>query len=219
MRSLSELMWPWAYLSWPNRITLVRLLLVGPFVVLMQRQQEHSACRHVALVIFAVMALSDVADGCLARRLNRKSRLGAILDPIADKTLITCAAVLLALPHSSVLGAKLPHWVVVIIVGKELWVVVGFLVLFLLTGKVRVVPILAGKLCTASQLVMVSAVLISPDLNRLGHGIGLHLAQVLWWVVAAMGLWAVVGYTRLGLAFLAEEEPGDSANRQAGKTA
>jgi len=212
MRTLSEIMRPWAYLSWPNRITLVRLLLVAPFVVLMQRQQSRDLFRYLAVIIFLVMALSDLADGFLARRLNRKSRLGAILDPLADKTLITCAALLLSLPHSSVRDAKLPAWVVVLIVGKDLWVVVGFAVLFLLTGTVRVLPIRAGKACTAGQILMVLAILVSPELNAVGFPLGLRVAQVLWWAVAVFCVWAVVGYTRVGLTFLAESEPHNSSH-------
>ena len=204
---------PWASLSWPNRITILRLLLVAPFVVLMQHQQSRPAFRHLALGIFLSMALSDLADGFLARRLGRSSRLGAMLDPLADKALITCAAILLCLPHSHVRGARLPDWVVVMIVGKDLWVVVGFVVVFLLTGKVKVSPTLPGKMATCGQLVMVAAVLVSPDLNAIGLSLGTWLARVLWWAVAGLCLLAAVSYTRLGLAFVAEADQGNIERR------
>jgi len=213
MRSLADIAWPWNTLNWPNRITLLRLLLVAPFVVLMMRQQQRPLYRYVALGIFVAMALSDMADGVLARRLGRSTRLGAILDPLADKTLIICAAVLLALPGSSVRGAALPAWVAVLIVGKDLWVLVGFLVVFLLTGKVRVLPTRAGKACTVGQLAMVSAILLSPDLNRLGREAGTHLARALWWAVAGLCLLSVVSYTRLGLSFVAEADQGGSSGQ------
>ena len=164
--------------------------------------------RHLALRIFLVMAVSDVLDGYLARRPGHTSRLGAILDPLADKTLIMCAVVLLSLPHSAVAGTRLPHWVVVLIVGKDLWVIVGFVVVFLLTGHVRVMPTWPGKLCTAGQLVMVAAVLVSPDINRLAPAAGTALAKALWWATAALSVAAVVSYTRLGLLFGAEGDRG-----------
>jgi cardiolipin synthase len=223
MPTPSEIMRPWAYLNWPNRITLLRLLLVAPFVILLQHQQQRPVYRYLALGVFAAMALSDAADGFLARRLNCKSRLGMILDPLADKTLIVCAAVLLSLPHSCVRDGysliKLPDWVVVLIIGKDLWVVVGFVVLFLLTGRIRVVPSKAGKACTVGQLAMVSALLLSPDLNRLGPGVGTHLARALWWIAALLSVAAAVGYTRMGLSFLAEAEPADSSSKKADKAA
>ena len=203
-----------AALSWPNRITLMRLLLVAPFVVLVQQHHARPVFRHLALGIFLVMAVSDVLDGYLARRTGHTSRLGAILDPLADKTLIMCAAALLSLPHSAVAGTRLPHWVVVLIVGKDLWVIVGFVVVFLLTGRVRVMPTRAGKLCTAGQLAMVTAVLISPDINRLALsagtalGAGTALARGLWWATGALSIAAVVSYTRLGLGFVAEADRG-----------
>jgi len=210
MKPLSEITWPWAYLSWPNRITLFRLLLVAPFVVLMQHQQQHPACRYLAMAIFLAMAASDAADGIAARRTGRSCRLGAILDPLADKTLIICAAVLLSLPGSAIASARLPRWVAVMIIGKDLWVLVGFVVVFLLTGKVRVRPTPSGKLCTAGQLAMVLAILISPDLNRLGLSIGLHLARALWWAVAGLCGLAVISYTLLGLSFVVEVDQRDS---------
>ena len=174
---------PWAYLSWPNRISPLRLLLVAPFVVLMGHPQSRGLFRYLALGIFVFMALSDLVDGFLARRLGRSTRLGAILDPLADKALITCAAILLSLEHSHVRGARLPDWVVVLIVGKDLWVVVGFLVVFLLTGRVKVMPTMPGKMVTCAQLMMVTAVLISPELNAVGLPVGTWVARVLWWAV------------------------------------
>lgn len=204
---------PWAYLSWPNRISLLRLLLVAPFVVLMGHQQSRELFRYLALGIFVFMALSDLVDGFLARRLGRSTRLGAILDPLADKALITCAAILLSLEHSHVRGARLPDWVVVLIVGKDLWVVVGFLVVFLLTGRVKVMPTMPGKMVTAGQLMMVTAVLLSPELNAVGLPVGTWLARVLWWAVGGLCLLSVISYTRLGLAFVAEADQNHRNSR------
>jgi CDP-diacylglycerol--glycerol-3-phosphate 3-phosphatidyltransferase len=206
---------PWAYLSWPNRLSLLRLLLVAPFVVLMQHQQSQDLFRHLAMGIFVFMALSDAADGVLARRTQSASRLGMFLDPLADKALITCAAILLSLDHSHVPGARLPDWVVVLIVGKDLWVIVGFLVVFILTGRARVAPTRVGKISTCGQLMMVTAVLISPDLNRLCPQVGSWVARVLWWAVAGLCLLAAITYTRLGLTFVAEADRSDQGNRAA----
>jgi cardiolipin synthase len=184
----------------------LRLLLVAPFVVLLQNHQSHPVYRYVATGLFAFMAASDVLDGYLARRLNSRSRLGAILDPLADKTLIICAVVLLSLPHSAVAGATLPGWVVVMIVGKDLWVIGGFLIIFLLTGSVHVLPSGPGKICTAGQVAMVAAVLISPELNLLSMKIGTHLAMILWYTVAGLCAISVISYTRIGLTFVAETD-------------
>jgi cardiolipin synthase len=195
-------------LNWPNRISLMRLLLVGPFIVLVMNQNDPAWrwARHVAMAIFLVTAVSDYLDGMLARRLNQRTRLGAILDPLADKVLIICSAVMLALPESAVRdGVRLPGWVVVAIV----------------TDRFRVQPTVFGKATTVGQLAMVLAVLACPDLNRLGEGFGTTLVVACYWAVAVLVVLAIVSYTRLGLSFVAEGQqpleehsrPHDSASK------
>jgi len=197
---------PWGSLNWPNRISLLRLGLVAPFIVLLmnQNQGDWPWARHAALGIFVVMAISDFLDGTLARKLNLRTRLGAILDPLADKALIISSVVLLSMEGSAVPGALLPNWVVVAIVGKDLWVMAGFLVVYLVTDRFRVRPTAAGKACTLGQLVMVAAVLAAPDINRLWAGVGTWIATAFYWAAAVLVVAAVVSYTRLGLIFVAE---------------
>lgn len=196
---------PWGSLSWPNRISILRLLLVAPFVVLLmnQNQPEWGFARHTAVGIFVAMALSDWIDGVLARKLNARTRLGAILDPLADKTLIICAAVLLSLPESAVPSAPLPGWVVVAIVGKDLWVTIGFVVVYLVTDRFHIQPTFAGKLCTVGQIWLVGLTLIAPDLDLIGAQAGSWAAAIMAWVAAALCVLAVVSYLRLGLRFVA----------------
>ncbi|MDR0966285.1 MAG: CDP-alcohol phosphatidyltransferase family protein [Myxococcales bacterium] len=83
----------------PNTLTALRILLVAPFVLLYEASQLSAAA-----IAFALAALTDGLDGFLARRLHQESRLGAVLDPIADKLL--CLAALLVL----VLSGRLPSW-------------------------------------------------------------------------------------------------------------
>ena len=164
--------------------------------------------RHAALGVFVVMAASDLLDGLLARRLDLRTRLGAILDPLADKTLIICSVLLLAWDRAAVPGHKLPNWVVIAVVGKDLWVIGGFLVVYLVTDRFRIRPTLAGKAATFGQLVMVTGVLLSPDLDKLGAGVpvGSYLVTFTTWAVAALSVLAIISYTRLGLRFVVEEE-------------
>ncbi|HUS47550.1 MAG TPA: CDP-alcohol phosphatidyltransferase family protein [Phycisphaerae bacterium] len=212
---------PWGSLNWPNRISLLRLLMVVPFVIMLMNQRQWPGARYVAMVIFAAMALSDVLDGYLARRLGVRTRLGAILDPLADKVMIICATVLLSLPDSWVAGAPLANWVVVTIVGKDLWVIVGFVVIYLVTDRFRVHPTTMGKACTFSQSCMVALTLLAPDLNLLYAELGTWIARLVSWGVALLCVVAAASYTLLGLAFVATEEkplngtagnPADSAD-------
>ena len=206
MYKLPDRLKPWSYLTWPNRITMLRLLLVPPFVVVMQHQQSDRIYRYAATGLFSIMVLSDLLDGFLARRLHCQTKLGAILDPLADKALMMCAAILLSLPHSAVVGNKLPDWVVVMIVGKDLWIITWFVITFMLAGRTWSAPSTSSKLCTAAQAVMIITILVSPELNWLVNNLGKYLAQVLWWITALLCVLAATSYTRMGLAVIGQSD-------------
>ena len=113
-----------------------------------------------------------VSTGILVRKNGQTTRLGTFLDPTADKLLITSASLLLASHHAGVAGFILPPTVVVLIIGKDVLIFIGFLIVYFLTDKVLVVPVFAGKASTALQLSMVAAILIAPEVFTVFH----------WWV-------------------------------------
>ncbi len=198
-------------ISWPNRITLVRILLVAPFVVLIlhvQDAQWGDTARRAALAIFAVMAISDGLDGFLARRLHQESAVGRFLDPLADKLLTFCSVIILAREDTHVVGMRLPETVAVILISKELIVVVGFGIIYLATSRVYIAPQRVGKWCTTLQLLTVIAILLSPDLPA-------AMARVpvpLWWAASMMAIVAVAKYFTVGRAFIARYEAGVQAS-------
>ena len=122
---MTDLAAPWRALNWPNRISILRLLGVPPFVMLLLDQRDWPGARYLAMAVFVAMGFSDALDGYLARRGGQITRLGSILDPLADKALIICAVILLGRHRASVPGVRLPDWVAVSVVGKDLWVVTG----------------------------------------------------------------------------------------------
>lgn len=188
-------------LSWPNRITISRILLVAPFVVCLLHLQDAiwgTWARYMALVIFGVMAISDGLDGYLARRLDQQTRLGAYLDPIADKILITCAMIMLGYTGTAVVGKKIPDIVVISAIAKDATVLLGFMVIFFMTGQGFVRARLAGKSCTAVQLVTVLAVLLWPNMP----GWLYYLPDVLWWTSLGLAVAATLDYVWLGGRFL-----------------
>ena len=192
----------------------MRLLLVAPFIMLLLNQdpQQWAWARLAAVGIFIVMAVSDVIDGVLARRLNAKTRLGAILDPLADKTLIISAVILLSRQAPQGQAMPLSNWVMVAVVAKDLWVIVGFLVIYLVTDRLRVQPTRSGKICTFGQLVMVGLFLILPGLSCVIGNLAVYLATGLSWVVVGLCVLAGISYTRLGLSFIAREQKPLEAN-------
>jgi cardiolipin synthase len=196
-----------AGLTWPNRITLLRFVLVIPYVMALLQMSEHGdRARYVALGLFVFMALSDAADGILARVLNERSYLGAILDPLADKVLIICSTILLAIPSITPEPVRLPSWVVVAVVAKDLWVLLGCEVMFLVNGTLKMGPTPSGKLSTVIQALMVGFALIAPEMNTLRDGLGQTIVLVASAAVTALCGLAIMSYTRMGLGQLVEAQ-------------
>lgn len=184
-----------AWLNWPNRITIARIVLVAPLVIcLLNLNVGWTGWRGVALTLVLAMGLSDALDGFLARRLNAETPLGKFLDPVADKLLITCAVVLLAIETTAVPGFKLPSWVPVVALGKDLLIVIGFAIVYLTTGEFFLKPRIWGKLCTTVQLIMIAYALIAPNLPAALQDVW----PVTYWLASALAIAAVVDYIKVG---------------------
>jgi cardiolipin synthase len=161
--------------------------------------------RYIAFGIFFLMAISDAIDGLLARKTRQITKLGSFLDPTADKLLMTCACLLLASRHAGVRGFQLPSTVVVLIIGKDVLLFIGFLIVYFLTGKVRIVPVFAGKLSTILQLSMVAAILIAPEVASVFPPWA-DFVRFLWWSAAAAAVLAALIYIRNGSKFIEQFE-------------
>jgi cardiolipin synthase len=189
-------------LSWPTRITLVRILLIIPFVDCMLSmhdpqltESKQNLLRYTAIGLFFVMSISDAVDGYWARHRKQITKLGAFLDPLADKLLITSASLLLVSQRGHVEGFLLPMTVVVLIIGKDVLITIGFLVMYLITSRLHIVPVFTGKLATALQLSLVGVI---PGYRAFVH--------MLWWSAAAAAVVAALVYIRNGSRYIEEYE-------------
>ncbi|MBW7990479.1 MAG: hypothetical protein FVQ84_10745 [Planctomycetes bacterium] len=199
-------------LSLASRITILRILLIAPFVSFMLKTNDpelstgaQNAMRYVAIVIFLVMAISDAIDGYLARRKKQVTELGAFLDPIADKLLITCACLLLASQRGQVQDFLLPPTVVVLIIGKDLVLFIGFTIIYFITSQIHIVPVFIGKLATALQLSMVTGILIAPEVSGILPG-WIWFLRLLWWSAAGTAILATLIYIRNGNRYIEQYE-------------
>ncbi len=132
----------------PNALTLSRIAL-APLLILALKDQGYA----LALGIFLLAGLTDAADGYLAKRLNVVSRLGAILDPAADKILLISAFVMLTL-----LG-HIPFWLMLSVVFRDLLIVGGYLAYTSLIGAVQMQPSAVSKLNTVLQIGLAGLIL------------------------------------------------------------
>jgi|SRR5271157_347518 len=154
-----------------NLLTLLRLVLV-PFVILAILDGRHT----LALALFAVAAFTDVLDGAVARRFHLATPLGARLDPVADKCLLS--GVFLALAG---VGA-VPWWLVGIVFGRDLYLLAGAATVMLLTPVREFPPSIWGKASTLVQIVTVVA-------SMAGH------SSAMLWPCAAFTIWSGIHYT------------------------
>ncbi len=150
-----------------TKITIARILGIPVFILMMIYYKMSLAAgdpmelyRHVALVLFIVMAATDALDGYLARSRDEETRLGAILDPLADKALLLSAIILLTRPSMPSLTPQFPVWFTLIVISRDVALLTGSYVIHWLTGHVDVQPRITGKVATFFQMAAIIAALI-----------------------------------------------------------
>ncbi|MGB3536854.1 MAG: CDP-alcohol phosphatidyltransferase family protein [Mesorhizobium sp.] len=132
----------------PNMITILRLVLVpGVVLAMLQARWEW------AFTGFVVAGISDGVDGFIARHFNQRSRLGAYLDPMADKLLLVSVFVVLGI------AGELPLWLVIAAVSRDALIVFAVLLSSVMAQPVEMKPLMVSKANTAIQLVLAAVVL------------------------------------------------------------
>jgi len=140
----------------PNIITVFRFLLVPPVVMLMLQDRFAAA-----LAVFGVAGFSDALDGYLAKHYHWTSRIGALMDPLADKLLLLSSFVTLGW-----LG-WIPYWLVGLVILRDLVIVSGAIVYHLRIERLEAEPRPASKLNTFTQILLVLAVMFSQGFQAL----------------------------------------------------
>jgi cardiolipin synthase len=167
-----------------NWLTIVRILLIPVFVTLLVYRRVGLAC-----TVFVLAGFTDMLDGYIARTRGTKTRLGAFLDPLADKLLLTAAFVTLTYKFPKIL----PFWLTAIVLSRDLVLILVAVLVMLTGGQVHPAPTALGKTSTVFQMLMVGVALMVA-------------AQVRWfepirpgllWATAALTIASGVQYTIL----------------------
>jgi len=146
-------------LSIPNYLTLLRIVLTPIFfIALVSYAPEKENCRIIALAIFIIASLTDALDGILARFLKQRTELGKMLDPLADKILLISGYV--GLLFVGTLPYRPPLWITITILFRDLFLLVGFIALNVMSIKMDVQPNWWGKLTTACQMLLLCFILL-----------------------------------------------------------
>jgi cardiolipin synthase len=156
-------------LNVPNLITLTRLMSVPVMIWLIVGERFG-----MAFCVFAGAGVSDALDGFIAKRFDSRTKLGALLDPAADKALLSSVYVALGIAE------LLPNWLVILVVFRDVTIIGGFILLQTLATPRKFDPLYISKINTLMQIALVGYVL-----GRLGVGLpdGL-LTNILVWLTA-----------------------------------
>ena len=186
--------------TWPMGLTMLRLFLLPVFLwlILADAQPGPRTHRLWAIFVFAIMAATDKLDGYLARKLNQLSKLGAVLDPVADKLLVACSVILLSFDWIAGPAYRIPFAVVAVLYGGYLFVAIGTLTVLALAGKVAIAARPVGKLGTVVQLALVILTLFGPLVQPGGKGAVHATIVVLWWVVPILAILTCLDYAIQG---------------------
>jgi cardiolipin synthase len=162
----------------PNLLTAARLL-AAPYILYLLWMGEY----RTALVWFSIASFTDVLDGYLARRLRVTSKIGALLDPVADKVLLSGSFLTLGLK------GVIPIWLMAIVLGRDL-LILGFAIVALVRKLRRdFPPSVWGKASTAAQIAYVLFVV--------GHEAAISpliVVTILGWIAATLTLWSGIDY-------------------------
>jgi len=146
-------------LTIPNLISFLRMALIPVFASLL-----FYGYGATALVVFLIAGISDGLDGFIARRFKQESELGTIIDPIADKLLMTTAFIILTMPNVMQPARHLPvpFWVTAAVIGRDVLIITVAGAINIITGFRGFKPSWWGKASTFVQVVAVGLILLSP---------------------------------------------------------
>lgn len=165
----------------PNLLTILRIVLV-PVIVWAISQ----GAMGLALVIFVIAGVTDGIDGFIAKNFDQRTELGAFLDPIADKTLLVSIYVSLAI------FGFIPVWLTILVVSRDVMIVGGVLLSYLIDKPLIMNPLAVSKANTAVQIVFAALILAS---QGLGLELGMMITFVMW-TVATLTLASAAVYVR-----------------------
>jgi len=186
-------------LTLPNVLTIFRMVLIPLLITLILSNHQGGA-----LLVFILAGVTDGLDGLVARRYKQSSRLGAYLDPTADKLLMTACFIVLSIPDHPksipefAITNHIPIYLTIVTISRDVFIVMIALLIHLTSGAASFPPSTLGKLTTLTQIVTVGVVLL---LNTLEQPAPI-LVQGLCWVTLALtvssGLHYIYRWSRPG---------------------
>jgi len=177
LRNLRKSWLAHSFATTANQLTVLRIVFVPVFIILLVYHEVGWA-----FGTFVLAGITDVLDGIIARRFGQKTSIGSVLDPLADKLLMTSSILILSLPQME-FHNTIPRWLMIIIIFRDVFILLVSLIIVLMVGWRTFTPSPYGKTSTVMQVVTVLAVLytnwqnwVLPELNILFYVTGLMTA-------------------------------------------
>lgn len=190
-------------LTIPNLLTFMRMALIPVFASLLFYGYSTTA-----LIVFFIAGVSDGVDGFVARKFKQESELGTILDPIADKLLMTVAFIILTMPNvlQPTRHLPVPFWVTAAVIGRDILILTVAWAINVMTGFRGFKPSWLGKLSTLVQVIAVTLILIAAVFD-----VWFYLPTV-YTIVVALAFFSGVHYIFHIARLMKEEEKSDDSN-------
>jgi cardiolipin synthase len=188
----------------PNVISAIRILLVVPIAVVLAHHQWATA-----ILLFGAAAVSDAADGYLARRFDWRTELGAVLDPLADKLLLATAFVTLAYLQ------LVPLWLMIAAVARDVIIVAGALLFRFCIGPLEARPSIVSKFNTLCQAAFILAVVCREAGSLPPAWLVMWLGAVVFVTVAISGIDYVLIYGRQAMNLAGSRSAAHAGDRRA----
>lgn len=169
-------------MNWANRVTIFRILLVPVFVTSILYYNLG-----LAIAVFMTAAATDALDGYLARSRGEKTRLGAILDPIADKMLLVSAFISLSMVSGLPDHLRMPVYVPMVVISRDVIILLGAVVIYMNNGSIEVRPTGISKVTTFFQMLTIVSVLFG----------FVHSAWI-WNTAVLLTVISGIGYIKIG---------------------
>lgn len=189
----------------PNLLTVFRMVLIPVFVTLLFYQRFV-----LALAVFVLAGITDGLDGLFARRFDQRSQLGTVLDPIADKLMLTTAFVVLSMrsiyPQPLPSHLPVPFWVTIAVISRDVFIVVGAAAINIMTGFRGFRPSLLGKINTNVQIIAIVAIIFATSVP---YATGYYLPTV-YLTVFALALLSGAHYVFFASQLLNEDRRQNS---------
>lgn len=138
-----------------NKISILRIILIPFFITAVAY-----ARMDIALIIFIIAVISDGLDGLIARTFKQQTTLGTILDPVADKLLLTSAYICFAIIGTIPGHLRLPPYVPIIVISRDVIIIIGSLIVYVVNGDIKVSPSIIGKITTFFQMMTIILILL-----------------------------------------------------------